>query len=214
MAKVTVYFHGKLKHFGESVTADVHSYAQLASYLCRAFSGLRGYLKAGVFRFAKEETDRSFLFSTDSNFFQAITNDTVLHLVPAEGVAARRALGIIGLVLGVALVATGAYFVAGAIGAGATLGGGLATTVAFGISAGTFIATGVSIALLGATSLMAPTLGVDDFGQGDRPEERQSSLFTSATNRTARGVAIPVCYGEFLVGSNVISQSIKTVEVL
>jgi len=214
MAKVTLYLHGRLKHFKQVVTVDVATYSQLVGYLCRAFKGMRAMLKAGVFRFALSNERASSLMSSSSNFQGAIPDGAVLHLVPIEGIAAKKAMAIIGLVVGVVMIATGILSIQGAMVSGASFGAAAGTTVAFGISAAAFIGAGVSLAMMSATALMAPTMEGGDLGAADEASDRQSKLFTSASNRVAKGVALPVCYGRFLCGSNVISQSIETIEVL
>lgn len=198
--KLTIYIHGKLKAYMPStITIDVDTPQQVISFLLRTFQGVRDALKRGSYRFSLTSDRHSALFSDDSRFNLPLNeNVKAIHLVPVDGVYGKRFLGV---VVGITLIAVGVALTVFAGPIGATIGGYL-------------IGAGVGMTIGGIVSLFSPQAKMQDLGQGDEPANRQSTLFTNVTNRLARGVAIPVAYGRFYVGSNVISQTISTEEAL
>lgn len=196
--QIKLHIHGNLKAFMPSLMLiNVDTAQQAVSFILRTFKGVRQAIKRGMYRFSLTSNTHSSLLSEDSRFDRVLPSHvTEIHLVPIEGVYAKRFIGIIaGIALigiGVALTLTG---VGGAIGVN-------------------LIGLGVGVLVGGIAQLLTPIPKVGDLEQGDTPENRQSTLFTGVTNRLARGVGLPVCYGTFYCGSNVVSQSILTEEVL
>jgi predicted phage tail protein len=206
--RIKLILHGKLKKVvGHSeLLINVDTAQQAVSFLLRSFQGLRQVLRRGMYRFSLTSEGRSDLLSEDSRFDLALPSgvDTI-HLVPIEGIFAKRALGII---TGIALIGIG---VALTFATGGLLGISGATLASVGTG---LIVSGAVAVVGGVIQLFTSTPRSGDLSQGDNPEDRQSTLFTSATNRTAKGLRVPVGYGRLLSGSNVISQSILTEEVL
>lgn len=196
--KINIVIHGRLKAVcPERITVHVDTPQQAVSFLLRSFHGMRQALRRGAYRFSLTSEAFSALLSEDSRFDTLLPDgvDTI-HLVPVEGTYGKKFIGIVAGVLligvGVALTLTG---IGGPIG-------------------GYLIGAGIGSLLGGIANLFTPVPKLGDLQQGDRPEERQSTLFTSPTNRLAKGVGVPVLYGRFYCGSNVMSQSIITEEVL
>ena len=73
------------------------------------------------------------------------------------------------------------------------------------LSGGTMMAAkfGAALVLGGIASMLAPT---PPPAAGERA---QNYAFNGATNTTRQGVAIPVCYGQLMVGGAVISSGIQ-----
>jgi predicted phage tail protein len=204
---VSIVLHGKLKTFSPNpLRINAETAQQVVSFLLRTFKGMRQALKRGWYRFSLTSDGKSRLLSEDSRFDVSLPDgvDTI-HLVPVEGVYGRKFIGIIA---GVILIAAG---IAMTLATGGLLGltGAQAASIGVGLIVG-----GATSILGGIVSLFTPTPKVGDLQQGDNPADRQSTLFTGATNRVAKGVGVPVTYGRFYCGSNVISQSITTEEVL
>lgn len=211
---LTIQLHGHLQTFSNKpLEVEVATMPQLISYLLRAFPAIRQVLKDGVFRVALDNEKASRLLSSHNVQNARLEGVRVVHLVPVEGIAGRKAMAIIGIVVGVALIATGVFAIHGAMVAGASFGAAAGTVVFAGVTASAMILTGASLAITSGMAL-ASMRGLGDLMDTERPEERQSTLFSQVTNRTAKGASLPVCYGRFLCGSNVVSQSIRTVEVL
>jgi predicted phage tail protein len=195
---VSVVLHGKLKTlFPNPLRINAETAQQVVSFLLRTFKGMRQMLKRGWYRFSLTDDGRSRLLSEDSRFDVSLPDgvDTI-HLVPVEGVYSKKFLGIIAGVLLIGIGVAMLFF---------------PVTAPFGMSV---IGMGVGALVGGVAQLLTPTPKVGDLQQGDNPADRQSTLFTGATNRLGKGVGVPVTYGRFYCGSNVISQSITTEEVL
>jgi predicted phage tail protein len=195
---VTIVLHGKLKTFSPNpLRINAETAQQVVSFLLRTFKGMRQMLKRGWYRFSLTDDGRSRLLSEDSRFDVSLPDgvDTI-HLVPVEGVYGKKFIGIIAGVLLITIGVVMMFF---------------PPTAPFGMSV---IGMGVGALIGGVAQLLTPTPKVGDLQQGDNPADRQSTLFTGTTNRLGKGVGVPVTYGRFYCGSNVISQSITTEEVL
>lgn len=90
--------------------------------------------------------------------------------------------------------------------------GGAGSTAVFGSTAATSMAYGfgVSLVLGGISQLLFPPTAMENT---DRPDRRASFIFNGAVNTTAQGNPVPVCYGQLIVGSQVISAGISTKDI-
>lgn len=121
--------------------------------------------------------------------------------------------GLTQIVVGVVLVA--AAFATGGASLAAT---GALTTTFFG---GLAIGMGVSLILGGVVQMLTPVPRLDAGGQYGSIEQnntqtadnRPSYVFNGAINTTAQGNPVPVGYGRMIVGSSVISASIRAEEL-
>lgn len=66
---------------------------------------------------------------------------------------------------------------------------------------------GFSLALGGVSQMLAPHPKAQ--APSERPENKPSTVFDGAVNTTAQGQAVPIGYGEMIVGSAVISQGLS-----
>lgn len=119
------------------------------------------------------------------------------------------------LMVYVAVMTAGASLAATAQATAISMGGtAMGTTMTLGtqfslgmgaLSGGTMMAAkfGAALVLGGIASMMAPTPSP---AAGERA---QNYAFNGATNTTRQGVAIPVCYGQLMVGGAVISSGIQ-----
>jgi predicted phage tail protein len=106
------------------------------------------------------------------------------------------------IIAGVALIAFALLFAPGAALASAAFTlGSQAVTVIAGI--------GLSLVLGGVAQLLTPTPKLSQ----DEGDPRKSFSFSGIQNTNRAGVAVPVVYGETLVGSVVISAGIDIVQV-
>lgn len=109
------------------------------------------------------------------------------------------------IIAAIALIAASFFFPAAAPAAAAlTIGGSTFTAVGAAI----FFA-GVSLLLTGVAQLLTPTPKTST----DEGDPRKSFSFSGIQNTNRAGVAVPVVYGETLVGSVVISAGIDIVQV-
>ena len=93
---------------------------------------------------------------------------------------------------GVGIGTTGAVLHGTAAGVSATTG------MVANMVSGMAMTLGKNLVLTGVANLLAPTPEAT-------PDEKQNYAFNGVVNTTRQGVAIPICYGQLMVGGAVIS---------
>jgi predicted phage tail protein len=135
-----------------------------------------------------------------------------IKIIPVIGGASGNSVG--DILIGAALVATSLLFAPGGLLASSsfTLG-----PVAVGIG----VSVGASLVLGGVSQLLTPAetispIGVDtlsDTGtEGTVLDPQENYSFSGIQNTSRPGVPLPICYGEIIVGSIVISTGTDTVQ--
>ena len=129
-------------------------------------------------------------------------------LVGAGGNTTRILVGValIGIAIAVPTVGLGLGGATG-FGAGAATAGGAISFTSTIVALGGII--GIALVLSGVAGLLTPTPGVPD--SQDDPNNSFDFSGIQQTNRA--GTAVPVCYGEVLTGSVVISAEIDVTQV-
>ncbi|MBB4373304.1 putative phage tail protein [Bradyrhizobium sp. cir1] len=196
----TVHLHGKLgKDFGKSHRFDVATAAEAMRALNCAFPGrFVKAIKQGYYKIVRGDKRNGMQLDLDLvNQLKLGTAD--LHIIPvAKGAASNTAKGTTKLVLGAALVG-GAIFLSG---------GMLATPISAlsgvpllgGTTYGSVAAIGLGLALSGASTLLTKPAG-----QQTQASNGLSINGGNIGNSGKQGDAIPLIYGECLVGSTPIS---------
>lgn len=141
-------------------------------------------------RIAGQDVDGT---SVSARLHEPLPDGAIIHIVPR--MAGAKSGGLFQVVLGA--VAIGAAFFTG--------GASLAAWGAF--STGLFTA-GVGMMLGGVAQMLTPQAKIPSSRQTDNG--KQNTYFSSLDNLVAQGNALPVLYGEMLVGSRTISQEIST----
>lgn len=141
-------------------------------------------------RIAGQDVDET---SVSARLHEPLPDGAIIHIVPR--MAGAKPGGLFQVVLGA--VAIGAAFFTG--------GASLAAWGAF--STGLFTA-GVGMMLGGVAQMLTPQAKIPSSRQTDNG--KQNTYFSSLDNLVAQGNALPVLYGEMLVGSRTISQEIST----
>jgi predicted phage tail protein len=118
-----------------------------------------------------------------------------IQIVPV--VAGAGAIGRI--LLGVALIAVASVVTFGTV--GGLFAAGALNAAVFGV--------GASLVLGGVAQLLTPTPKTDP----DQGDPRKSFSFSGIQNTTRAGVAVPLVYGEMLVGGIVVSAGSDIVQV-
>lgn len=189
----TIHLHGKLgKEFGASHRFEVATAAEALRALNCAFPGR--FVKAienGAYKLVRGDKRNGMQLDIELvNGFKLGLAD--LHIVPvAKGAASNTTKGTTKIVLGAALIG-GAIFLSGG-----TLATPLAASgILSGTTYGTVAAIGLGLALSGASTLLSKPAG----------EQTQASNGLSVNggnigNSGRQGDAIPLIYGECLVGS-------------
>lgn len=192
----TIRLYGELaKKFGKEFKLEVRTAAEAVRALCVMVKGFREHLEAHsepgyVVRVHKTA-------KAIEELHDPVSSKETIKIIPV--VAGASAVGRI--ILGVALIAFAIY--APQLGF-AALGtkGAIVSTVAFGI--------GMSLTLGGVAELLAPS--PPKMGGMRPPEQTPSYMFDGPVNTMGAGYAVPVGYGELLVGSHVISAELFSVE--
>ena len=204
LRKVKLY--GELAKFvgHKEFEVKVDSIGRAVSFLINNFPGIEKYMspkyyqvKVGNYEIGEDE------------LHYPIGQKEDIHFIPVIS-GAGRGLGktLLGVALiGIAIAAPGVGFGLGPGG----LGGGFAT------AAGTFSMTatlgniGIGLALMGVSEMLTPLPERRDFNSEEDP--RLSYNFSGTQNTSRAGTPVPICYGEIITGSVVISGSIDTQQV-
>ena len=193
----TIHLHGRLgKDFGRSHRFDVATAAEALRALNCAFPGR--FVKAieqGAYKVVRGDKRNGLHLDLDLvNQFNLGLAD--LHIIPvAKGAASNTAKGTTKIVLGAALVG-GAIFLSGGVLATPLAASGILS----GTTYGTVAALGVGLALSGASTLLTRPAG-----QSTEASNALSINGGNIGNSGQQGDAIPLIYGECLVGSTPIS---------
>ncbi|WP_407192533.1 hypothetical protein [Bradyrhizobium sp. STM 3566] len=196
----TVHLHGKLgKDFGAAHRFEVATAAEALRALNCAFPGR--FVKAieqGAYKIVRGDKRHGMQLDLDLvNGFNLGLAD--LHIIPvAKGAASNTAKGTTKVVLGAALVG-GAIFLSGGMLA-TPIGALSGVPLLGGTTYGTVAALGLGLALSGASTLLSKPAA----------EEAQASSVLSVNggnigNSGRQGDAMPLIYGECLVGSTPVS---------
>lgn len=149
-------------------------------------------------RIAGQDVDET---SVSARLHESLPDGAIIHIVPRMAGAGKG--GLFQVVLGA--VAIGASFLTG----GATLALWGSALSAGAISASSVLfSMGVAMMLGGVAQMLTPQAKIPSSQQTDNG--KQNTYFSSLDNMVAQGNALPVLYGEMLVGSRTISQEIST----
>ncbi|WP_434352979.1 tail assembly protein [Psychrobacter sp. HD31] len=191
MAIVRLY--GDLQDFGTRFDLHVATASEALRALFSQINGLQKRIADGGYfvRVAKKDVSDK---TIDKDLSRDLTDNDVIHIVPEIAGAGKYGQ----IILGVALIAA-SFFIppAGALGFGV-----LTSTVA--------LTAGLSLALGGVAQMLAKQ---PSFGDTDDTTKSRSSSFSSLGNNTAQGSCVGVAYGDIMIGSKVISQSIESYRV-
>ncbi|EAA6751376.1 tail assembly protein [Salmonella enterica] len=190
MARVCLY--GDLQRFGRRFSLSIKTGAEAIYALTMQIPGFRQKMNDGWYqiRIAGQDVDET---SVSARLHEPLPDGAIIHIVPR--MAGAKSGGLFQVVLGA--VAIGAAFFTG--------GASLAAWGAF--STGLFTA-GVGMMLGGVAQMLTPQAKIPSSRQTDNG--KQNTYFSSLDNLVAQGNALPVLYGEMLVGSRTISQEIST----
>lgn len=190
LRKVKLYGHLE-EDFGRDHEFDVSSPAEAIRALAANYPKFLQKLKKGYYVFVKGETLESGRDLPVEELKMNFGKDD-FHLCPViEGSKS----GWLNIILGVILIIIGAVINIYAPGSGAP-----------------FIKLGIGLMLSGIVQLLTPIPGAPPDTERNQPDERPSFIFTGPVNTSEQGGPIPICYGEFVIGSTIISAGIEVVE--
>jgi predicted phage tail protein len=113
--------------------------------------------------------------------------------------------GVLALVLGVLLIATGVF-------APAALGFVAGSTTSATI-AGAMIGAGIGLAVTGITLLMMSPPKFDDFRKIQEDGSKPNYLFDGPSNILGEGGPVPIGYGRMKIGSQTVEVSVNNIEL-
>jgi predicted phage tail protein len=191
----TIRLYGQLgARFGRVHRLAVASAAEAAHAL--------GVLLPGFRQFLAQASDRGMdfaVFAGRRNLAQDQLGDPPgsddIRIAPI--LRGAKNAGLFNVVLGGALIVAAGFLTAGA---GWTLAG-----AAFGSAAGITASMGFSLVLGGVSTLLA---GQTKLSTGESAENTPSYGFAGIVQTQAQGGCVPVCYGDMLVGSAVVSSGL------
>jgi predicted phage tail protein len=191
LRKVRLY--GDLAKFvGERVLeADVANAAQALRFLVANWPELEKYMADRRYKIVADNWD----IDKDELFYP--TGQSDIKIIPVVGGAGGNWGKVL---LGVAL-----------IGIGFAVGGGMfGSALAKNLGAIKFVKTvGAAMVLSGVSGMLTPVQSIPESNQ----DPRRSFSFSGIQNTSTAGVCCPVCYGEIITGSIVVSAGIDTHQV-
>ena len=214
-----IHLHGRLAdEFAPKFDMNVGSIAETARALEANFPG-RFYraIRRGAYHIVRGESPEDGE-SLDDTMLDFRYRDGDFHIVPAVAGSGGNAKGIITIVLGVALIATGigsAVVAAAQITsiAGAATVAEVAASAAFaGLSVGQVGLLGATLVATGVASLLTPTPSPPKLRSFDA-ETKSSFFFNGPINVGVQGGPVAVVYGRMKVGSTVISSSLSAEQI-
>ncbi|PNK59476.1 tail assembly protein [Psychrobacter sp. FDAARGOS_221] len=190
MAIVRLY--GDLTDFGTRFDLKVKTAGEAMRALFTQIDGLQRRISEGGYfvRVARKDvTDNT--IGTD--FSRDLTDNDVIHVVPEIAGAGKFGQ----IILGTAMIGA-AFFTGGA------------SIAAWGALSTGLLTAGIGMVLGGVAQMLTKQ---PSFGDTSNTNKSRSSSFSSLGNNTAQGSCVPVAYGEIMIGSKVISQSIESYKV-
>ena len=203
LRKVKLY--GELAKFvgHKEFEVKVDSIGRAVSFLINNFPGIEKYMspkyyqvKVGNYEIGEDELHYPIGQKEDIHFIPVISG-------AGRGVG-KVLLGV--ALIGIAIAAPGAGFLAqGSLGFGSTaVGGGFSLAATLGN-------IGIGLTLMGVSEMLTPLPPKRDFNSEEDP--RLSYNFSGTQNTSRAGTPVPICYGEIITGSVVISGSIDTQQI-
>lgn len=205
VSKRRIYLHGSLgKEFGEHFDLQVETAAEAIRALNANFPGrFMRALMDGAFQIVRGSLEKGMALAEEHiTGFRLGRGD--LHIVPVVVGSRNKGGGALKTILGVALVGI-AIFASGGTLAAPLAGMSTAIPGLMGFTWGNLALMGGAIALAGVSSMISPT---------EKPKKRDDSYaFNGPMNVSQQGVAVPLVYGECMVGSVTISSSIDIEQI-
>lgn len=201
-----IHLHGRLAEQYTDVlelTAD-NLYSVIAG-LESNFPGFREDFIEGEWHIIRGDAETGSDMSMEQVELSFSEKHKDIHIYPKlEGAGGKN--GTWQVILGIVIIAVAWW----AAPAGAGLGATAFEVAGYGVSYGQIAMFGLSMALSGAAAMMAPTPQLGDMLASERAQDRPSFMFNGATNVMVAGGPVPLVYGEFEVGSTVISAGVST----
>ena len=185
----TVYLEGNLAKFGSKWETSCNNIGEILRLIECQTPGFRKHLidahEAGIEYQIKRGEE---LLDEDELLLNLNDEDIVITELPAGSDGVKKIFAAIFLV--VLAITTG----------GLTLGAGFSASIGFNVGTALLLA-GKSLAMMGISEMMMPDPSVDGL------ENNRNYLFSGPSNAVTQGQAVPLAYGELIVGGAPISLS-------
>ena len=195
----TVRLYGELAEFvgHKELDAVITSTADAIRFLVSNFPGLEAHMADRYYQVLVDDYE---IGEEDIHNPIGQSDISIVPVITGAGGGARK------LLLGAALIGVGV------LSGGATFAGGSFTGVGF-LGGATAIAgnVGIGLALMGVSEMLFPLPKPQEFNNEQDP--RISFSFSGVQNTSRAGTSHPICYGEIVCGSVVISAGIDTNQV-
>lgn len=215
MRKIRLY--GELAKFvgQREFTAVASNVAEAVRFLLANFDGLDQHMMGYDYRVLIGT------YAINKDELQHPAGQQTIRIIPVvAGAGGGKSGGFLGILAGIALIA-GAIFLGPAVGGFLGIGGGSGF---FGAGVASAVGgLGASLALGGVSQLLAPVPKLSIPGQSSyytptstketQLDPQKSYSFSGIQNTSNVGSAVPIVYGETIVGSVVISANFSTLEV-
>ena len=195
-----VKLHGELADFvgHKELEAVVNSTSEAIRFLVCNFKGIEAHMSDRYYK----------VIINDYNIGQEELDDPIgrsdINIVPViTGAGGNFGKILLGAMLIGGAFAFGGLTFAGGFGKSLAAAGGM-TKAAFGI--------GSALVLSGVSDMLFPLPKLPDFSNEEDP--RISFSFSGVQNTSRAGTSIPLCYGEIVTGSVVISAGIDTHQIV
>ena len=191
-----VKLHGELADFigCKEFDAVINSAAEAIRFLVTNFPKLEAHMADRYYQVLINDYE---IDESELNYPIGQADVNIVPVITGSGGGTRK------LLLGAVLLGVG--FAAG--------GGVFGPAIAKNLGAIGFVKNvGLALALQGATELLFPLPKPKDFSNEEDP--RISFSFSGVQNTSRAGTSIPLCYGEIVTGSVVISAGIDTHQVV
>jgi len=215
LREIRVY--GQLAKFlgRRTFKAAVCTAAEAVRFLIANFPELEKHMAKQYYRVDINKRSLSF-----DNLHDPIGNE-VIRIIPVLGGAGGSGSTWAQIGIGAALI--GLSFVSFGAGAWAGIGGWNTTAAWTAAGSLTALAVGSALVLGGTAQLLTPsesitpigvdlTAGTDTGTEGTVLDPQENYSFSGIQNTSRPGVPLPICYGEIIVGSIVISTGTDTIQ--
>ena len=202
LRKVKLY--GELADFVgyKELDAVINSTADAIRFLVTNFPKLEAHMAD---RYYKVLVDDYEIGEEDIHNPIGQSDISIVPVITGSGGVGKTLLGV--AMIGIAIAAPGAGFMAGG-GLGFAGAGAMAGKFSMAAMKGNF---GIALTLMGVSEMLFPIPKRQDFN--DEEDPRISFNFSGVQNTSRAGTSHPICYGEIVCGSVVISAGIDTNQV-
>lgn len=187
----TVYLEGNLAKFGHKWETSCDTIADVFKLIECQTPGLRKHLvdahEAGIEYQVKRGKE---LIDIEECFLTLHDDDIIITELPAGSKGIGKVLAAIAIVVIIGLTGPAGFL--------ANIGAAFAGTAGFASFAALFA---VNLAMMGISEMMMPDPSVDGI------DENRNYLFSGPANVATQGQAVPLAYGELIVGGAPISLS-------